>query len=69
MSDKYIPLQPRDFDFCSKCEELEQQLQQKEDELEKANKLLVKVFEQDRFNEDYFDLALINQVRLYIENH
>ena len=36
---------------------------------EKANALLVKIFEQDRFNEDYFDLDLINEVRIHIENN
>lgn len=35
----------------------------------KVNELIVKIFEQDRFNEDYFDLELINEVRVHIENN
>lgn len=59
--------QKPDYEMMWKVEcELNKELQEQN---KKANELLVKIFEQDRFNEDYFDLELINEVRVHIENN
>ena len=56
-----------DYEMMWKVEcELNKELQEQN---KKVNELIVKIFEQDRFNEDYFDLELINEVRVHIENN
>lgn len=59
--------QKPDYETMWKVEcELNKELQEQN---KKVNELIVKIFEQDRFNEDYFDLELINEVRVHIENN
>ena len=56
-----------DYETMWKVEcELNKELQEQN---KKVNELIVKIFEQDRFNEDYFDLELINEVIVHIENN